>query len=49
MFRQQDRVDDDIAHPVETREALDALVEANSRRRAGLCPGLKPVACSTWC
>ncbi|WP_086853398.1 MerR family transcriptional regulator [Amycolatopsis kentuckyensis] len=36
MMRERDRLDADIAHLVETRDALDALIKANSRHRARL-------------
>ena len=36
MTRERDRIDADIAHLVETRDALDALLSANSRHRAEL-------------
>ncbi|MEU8712328.1 MULTISPECIES: MerR family transcriptional regulator [unclassified Streptomyces] len=34
MTRERDRIDADIARLVETRNALDALIEANARHRA---------------
>ncbi|MGY6652366.1 MerR family transcriptional regulator [Amycolatopsis sp. TRM77291] len=36
MMRQRDRIDADIAHLIETRDALDLLIEANSRHREKL-------------
>ncbi|MCS7480793.1 MerR family transcriptional regulator [Umezawaea endophytica] len=36
MRRERDRIDADIAHLVETRDALDVLLKANSRHRAAL-------------
>jgi|SRR5689334_12226220 len=36
MTRERDRIDADIAHLIETRDALDVLIEANSRHRAEL-------------
>ncbi|UOX89256.1 MerR family transcriptional regulator [Amycolatopsis sp. FBCC-B4732] len=36
MIRERDRIDADIAHLVETRQALDVLIKANSRHRAQL-------------
>ncbi|WP_079403278.1 MerR family transcriptional regulator [Streptomyces sp. 3211] len=36
MMRERDRIDADIAHLIETRTALDALIRANSRHRAQL-------------
>jgi DNA-binding transcriptional MerR regulator len=36
MVRERDRLDADIAHLVETRAALDALISVNSRYRAEL-------------
>ena len=42
MKRERDRIDADIAHLVETRDALDVLLEVNSRHRAKL--SAEPVA-----
>ncbi|MGA5525425.1 MerR family transcriptional regulator [Streptomyces pseudogriseolus] len=36
MVRERDRIDADIAHLIETRDALDVLIRANSRHRAKL-------------
>ncbi|MFE3162485.1 MerR family transcriptional regulator [Streptomyces sp. NPDC059224] len=36
MTRERDRIDADIVRLVETRDALDALIEANTRHRAEL-------------
>ncbi|GGM63416.1 MerR family transcriptional regulator [Micromonospora sonchi] len=36
MTRERDRIDADIAHLVETRDALDVLIRANGRHRAEL-------------
>lgn len=36
MKRERDRIDGEIAHLVETRDALDVLLDANSRHRAQL-------------
>ncbi|HEX6342223.1 MerR family transcriptional regulator [Umezawaea sp.] len=36
MTRERDRIDADIAHLVDTRNALDMLIKANSRHRAAL-------------
>lgn len=36
MMLQRERIDADIAHLIETRDALDALIEANRRHRAKL-------------
>ncbi len=47
MMRERDRVDADIAHLIETRDALDVLIRANSRYRAELSTGPEPVAQST--
>ncbi|MGW2303851.1 MerR family transcriptional regulator [Streptomyces sp. NPDC001809] len=47
MIRQRDRINADIAHLVETREALDVLIRANSRHRAELSAGPEPVTRST--
>ena len=47
MVRERDRIDADIAHLVETRDALDLLIAANSRHRAqlaGAADGPAPVA-----
>ncbi|HEY2064200.1 MAG TPA: MerR family transcriptional regulator [Amycolatopsis sp.] len=42
MVRERDRIDADIAHLLETRAALDVLIKANSRHRAGMAA--EPVA-----
>ena len=36
MMHERDRIDADIAHLVETRDALDVLIRGNSRHRAQL-------------
>ncbi|MDT8911970.1 MerR family transcriptional regulator [Amycolatopsis sp. PS_44_ISF1] len=36
MVRERDRIDADIAHLVETRDALDGLIRANGRHQAHL-------------
>ncbi|MBN6038455.1 MerR family transcriptional regulator [Amycolatopsis sp. 195334CR] len=36
MLRQRERIEADIAHLIETRDALDLLISANSRHRAKL-------------
>ncbi|SEC81185.1 DNA-binding transcriptional regulator, MerR family [Amycolatopsis tolypomycina] len=36
MLRERERIDAEIAHLVETRDALDVLIKANSRHRAEL-------------
>nr|WP_319944451.1 MerR family transcriptional regulator [Nocardia macrotermitis] len=36
MMRERERIDAEIAHLVETRAALDALIKGNSRHRAEL-------------
>ncbi|TLW94636.1 MerR family transcriptional regulator [Saccharomonospora piscinae] len=36
MTRERDRIDADIAHLTETREALDVLIRANARHQAEL-------------
>ncbi|MBO1283831.1 MerR family transcriptional regulator [Streptomyces sampsonii] len=36
MMHERDRIDADIAHLLETRDALDVLIRANSRHRAEL-------------
>ncbi|MBP2328470.1 DNA-binding transcriptional MerR regulator [Kibdelosporangium banguiense] len=43
MTRVRDRIDADIAHLIQTRDALDVLIEANSRHRAGLSTTSEPV------
>lgn len=45
MMRERARIDAEIAHLTETRDALDALIKANSRYRAEL--SREPVAQST--
>ena len=44
MTRERDRIDADIARLIETRDALDVLIEANARHRAELSPASGPVA-----
>ena len=48
MMRERDRLDADIAHLIETRDALDVLIKVNSRHRAELSTaadhGSAPVA-----
>ena len=44
MTRERDRIDADIAHLIETRDALDVLIKANSRHRAELSTTPEPVA-----
>ncbi|WP_433605450.1 MerR family transcriptional regulator [Dactylosporangium sp. CA-139114] len=44
MTRVRDRIDADIAHLIETRAALDALIAANSRHRAELSTAPQPLA-----
>jgi hypothetical protein len=44
MTRERDRIDADIAHLIETREALDVLLRTNSRHRAELSTTTEPVA-----
>ena len=44
MTRERDRIDADIAHLIETRDALDVLIRANSRHRAELSTAPEPVA-----
>ncbi|MGW3317381.1 hypothetical protein [Streptomyces fungicidicus] len=44
MMRERDRIDADIAHLIETRDALDVLIRANSRHRAELSTAPEPVA-----
>ncbi|MGW1678044.1 MerR family transcriptional regulator [Saccharopolyspora sp. NPDC002376] len=42
MTRERDRIDADIAHLIETRDALDVLIRANSRHQTELAA--EPVA-----
>ncbi|GGP92599.1 MerR family transcriptional regulator [Streptomyces sp. MMS20-AI2-20] len=42
MVRERDRIDADIAHLIQTRDALDVLIAANSRHRAKLSPDPDP-------
>ena len=44
MTRERDRIDADIAHLIETRDALDVLIRANSRHQAELSAATEPVA-----
>jgi DNA-binding transcriptional MerR regulator len=44
MTRERDRIDADIAHLTQTRDALDALIKVNSRHRATLTTTSEPVA-----
>ncbi|MGA5519644.1 MerR family transcriptional regulator [Streptomyces pseudogriseolus] len=44
MVRERDRIDADIAHLIETRDALDVLIRANSRHRAKLSTDPDPAA-----
>ena len=44
MTRERDRIDADIARLVETRDALDVLIRANSRHRAELSTSPEPAA-----
>jgi hypothetical protein len=44
MTRERDRIDADIAHLTEARDALDVLIKANSRHRAELSTTREPVA-----
>ncbi|MFB9683893.1 MerR family transcriptional regulator [Amycolatopsis plumensis] len=43
MTRERDRIDAEIAHLIETRDALDVLLRANSRHRAELSRAPEPV------
>ncbi|MEU9030889.1 MerR family transcriptional regulator [Streptomyces sp. NPDC048383] len=47
MTRERDRIDADIAHLIETRDALDVLIGANSRHRAQLSAAPEPAARSS--
>ncbi|MFD6451769.1 MULTISPECIES: MerR family transcriptional regulator [unclassified Nocardia] len=44
MTRERDRIDAEIAHLTENRDALDALIRVNSRHRAELSVAAEPVA-----
>lgn len=44
MTRERDRIDADIAHLIETRDALDVLIRANSRHRPEMSTAPEPVA-----
>jgi DNA-binding transcriptional MerR regulator len=44
MTRERDRIDADIAHLTQTRDALDVLIKANDRHRAKLSATSEPVA-----
>ncbi|MGI5217067.1 MerR family transcriptional regulator [Nocardia sp. CA-290969] len=44
MTRERDRIDAEIAHLIQTRDALDVLIEANARHRAELTTGSEKVA-----
>ncbi|MEU6212792.1 MerR family transcriptional regulator [Streptomyces sp. NPDC047023] len=44
MLRERDRIDAHIDHLTEARDALDVLLRANSRHRAGLSAGPEPAA-----
>jgi DNA-binding transcriptional MerR regulator len=44
MMRERDRIDAEIAHLIDTRDALDVVIRANSRHRAELSATLEPVA-----
>jgi len=43
MTRERDRIDADIAHLIETRDALDALIRINRRHRAQMSTAPEPV------
>jgi DNA-binding transcriptional MerR regulator len=43
MTRERDRIDADIAHLIETRDALDVLIRANRQHRAELSTATEPV------
>lgn len=47
MTRERDRIDADIAHLIETRDALDVLIRANSRHQAELSTATGPAARSS--
>ncbi|KDN18942.1 MerR family transcriptional regulator [Amycolatopsis rifamycinica] len=44
MMRERDRIDAEIAHLAETRDALDVLLRANSRHRVALSGAGEPAA-----
>ena len=44
MTRDRDRIDADIAHLIETRDALDVLIAITRRHRAQLSTAPEPVA-----
>ncbi|QBS45318.1 MerR family transcriptional regulator [Nocardia sp. CS682] len=44
MTRERDRIDADIAHLIETRTALDALIRINARHQAELAVATEPTA-----
>ncbi|MFQ6397465.1 MerR family transcriptional regulator [Nocardia sp. KC 131] len=44
MMRERERIDADIAHLIETRDALDVLIRANVRHRAEVSTAPEPVA-----
>jgi DNA-binding transcriptional MerR regulator len=46
MTRERDRIDADIARLIETRDALDVLIEVNRRHRAELSTAPEPVTSS---
>jgi DNA-binding transcriptional MerR regulator len=43
MTRERDRIDADIAHLIEIRDALDVLIRANRQHRAELSTAPEPV------
>ena len=44
MMRERNRIDADISHLIETRDALDVLIRVNSRHRAELTTAADPAA-----
>jgi DNA-binding transcriptional MerR regulator len=44
MTRLRERIDADIAHLIETRDALDVLIRANGRHRAEMSTASEPEA-----
>lgn len=44
MIRERERIDADIAHLTETRDALDVVIRANRQHRAELSTVPEPVA-----
>lgn len=47
MTRERDRIDADIAHLIEARDALDVLIRINRQHSAELSTAPEPVTRST--